>query len=114
MICFLTSGMVVSVCWEILYAILMTRTTDSTRRSLVRKNDSDAFKIMMDAYIDKPASQGYRKTVASRCRAILDQIVKPSQTVAYVVALDERPLIWDLLVDQIEKSVLRREDRLAE
>ena len=31
-----------------------------------------------------------------------------------VVALGERALIWDLLIDQIEKSVLRREDRHAE
>ena len=87
---------------------------DSTRKDLIRKNDSDAFKIMMDAYINKPASQGYREAVSTCCRFILDQIVKPSQAVAYVVALGERALIWDLLVDQIEKSVLRREDRHAE
>ena len=87
---------------------------DSTRKDLIRKNDSDAFKIMMDAYINKPASQGYREAVSTCCRFILDQIVKPSQAVAYVVALGERALIWELLVDQIEKSVLRREDRHAE
>lgn len=82
---------------------------DSTRRDLIRKNDSDAFKIMMDAYINKPASQGYRETVSGCCRSMLDQIVRPNQAVAYVVALEKRNLIWDLLIDQIEKNVLRTE-----
>ena len=81
----------------------------STRRNLIRENDSDAFKFMMDAYINKPASQGYRETVSGCCRSMLDQIVKPNQAVAYVVALGKRNLIWDLLIDQIEKTVLRRE-----
>lgn len=31
------------------------------------------------------------------------------ETIAYVVALEKRNLIWDLLIDQIEKNVLKME-----
>ena len=88
--------------------------TESTQKNLVREKDSDVFKIMMDAYSNKPASQGYREAVSGCCRMILNQIVNPGQALAYIVALGERDLIWDLLIDQIEKSVLRREVHHAE
>ena len=36
----------------------------------------------------------------------MDRIIKPAATVPYVVALGKRNLLWDLLIDQIEKHVL--------
>ena len=50
-----------------------------------------------------------------KCRELLNDIVKPSVAVRYVVALGKRDLLWDMLIDQIERNVLRREeDRRAE
>ena len=68
---------------------------------------------MMQAFIDKPFAN-YRDTVAVRCRKLLDGIVRPSLAVRYVVAVGKRDLLWELLIDQIEKNVLRREVDYAE
>ena len=85
------------------------------RKKLLRETDSAQFCTMMTAYVEKPFAQDYRKAVSMKCRELLNDIVKPSVAVRYVVALGKRDLLWDLLIDQIERNVLRREeDRCAE
>lgn len=85
------------------------------RKKLLRETDSAQFCTMMTAYVEKPFAQDYRKAVSVKCRELLNDIVKPSVAVRYVVALGKRDLLWDLLIDQIERNVLRREeDRRAE
>ena len=85
------------------------------RKKLLRETDSAQFCTMMTAYVEKPFAQDYRKAVSMKCRELLNDIVKPSVAVRYVVALGKRDLLWDLLIDQIERNVLRREeDRHAE
>ena len=79
------------------------------RKQLLRETDSDAFRQMMQAYIDKPFSLTYREAVAVECRKLLNKIVKPSLAVQYVVALGKRKLLWDLLVDCIEVNVVKKE-----
>ncbi len=79
------------------------------RKHLFRESDSAAFAAMMRAYADKPFSQTYRETVAKKCRELLESIVKPDIAVQYVVALGKRNLLWDLLIDQVEKNVLSKE-----
>ena len=83
------------------------------RKHLLRAIDSPAFTAMMQAFIDQPFTT-YRETVAVRCRKLLDGIVRPSLAVRYVVAVGKRDLLWELLIDQIEKNVLRREVDHAE
>ena len=84
------------------------------RKQMFRENDSMAFTAMMRAYADRPFSQTYRETVAEKCRELLDRIVRPDIAVRYVVALGKRALLWELLIDQVEKNVISREARHAE
>ena len=87
--------------------------TAQDRKHLLRATDSPSFIAMMQAFIDQLFAN-YRETVAVRCRKLLDRIVRPSLAVRYVVAVGKRDLLWDLLIDQIEKNVLRREVDYAE
>lgn len=80
--------------------------TAQDRKRLTRDGDSPAFAAMMDAYQKKAASQSYRDAVSAECRELLDGIVKPVAAVRYVVALDRRGLLWDLLPDTILPNVL--------
>ena len=88
--------------------------TAQERKQLFRESDSIAFTAMMCAYADRPFSWTYRETVAETCRKLLDAIVKPNIAVRYVVALGKRNLLWELLIDQVEKNILSREARHAE
>ena len=83
------------------------------RKHLLRATDSPALTAMMQAFISKPFAN-YRDTVAAKCRKLLDGIVRPALAVRYVVAVGRRNLLWELLIDQIEKNVLRREVDHAE
>ena len=76
------------------------------RKKLFRKTDSEAFTEMMKAYLHKPFSQSYREAVAKVCRSRLDKIVRPRLAVQYVVAIGKRNLLWDLLPDKVEHTVL--------
>ena len=87
--------------------------TAQDRKHLLRETDSPAFIAMMQTFIDQPFAN-YRDTVAARCRKLLDGIVRPALAVRYVVADGKRDLLWELLIDQIEKNVLRREVDYAE
>lgn len=80
--------------------------TAQDRKRLTRNGDSPAFATMMRAYQKKTASQSYRGAVSEKCRELLDGIVKPVAAVRYVVALDRRGLLWDLLPDAILPNVL--------
>ena len=83
--------------------------TAEDRKQFIRESDSDAFRQMMQAYMDKPFSMTYREVVATECRKLLDKIVKPALAVRYVVALGKRNLLWDLLIDRIEDNVAKKE-----
>ena len=78
------------------------------RKQLIRGKDSDAFRQMMQAYMNKPFSLNYKQATAAECRKLLDKIVRPNLAVQYMVALGKRNLLWDLLIDCIEKNVLKK------
>ncbi len=80
--------------------------TSQDRKRLTRDGDSPAFAAMMEAYQKKTASQSYRDAVSTKCRELLDEIVKPVIAVRYVVALGKRGLLWELLPDTILPNVL--------
>lgn len=79
------------------------------RKKYLRDRDSDSFQHMMNAYLEQPLRHDYRELVASKCRELLDQVVRPRLAVQYVVALGKRVLLWDLLIDHIEENVLKEE-----
>ena len=79
------------------------------RKKYVRDTDSVAFQHMMNAYLEQPLRHDYREVVASKCRELLDRVVRPRLAVQYVVALGKRVLLWDLLIDHIEENVLKEE-----
>lgn len=79
------------------------------RKKYVRDTDSVAFQHMMSAYLEQPLRHDYREVVASKCRELLDRVVRPRLAVQYVVALGKRVLLWDLLIDHIEENVLKEE-----
>ena len=76
------------------------------RKQLRRPTDSPAFRKMMEAYLAAPFSGNERAVVSRICRKLLNRIARPSLAVRYVVALGKRNLLWDLLPDHIEESVL--------
>ncbi len=78
--------------------------TAQDRKQLVRPGDSPAFTAMMENCQREP--RRYREVAASRCRALLEEIVKPVTAVRYVVALGSRSLLWELLLDALEPNVL--------
>ncbi len=78
-------------------------------KRLIRKTDSEAFAQMMQAYINKSAAVSYHEAVSVKCRELLDKIVKPSVAVQYIVALGKRHLLFDILLDSIEKTVLKKD-----
>lgn len=75
------------------------------RKRLIREGDSPAFVSLMEAY-QKPDSQSYREAVSVCCRRMLDEIIRPVDAVAYVVALGKRELLWELLPDAVLPNVL--------
>ena len=80
--------------------------TARDRKQLIRDSDSPTFVSLMEAYQSKPGTQTYREAVSVKCREMLDGIVKPVTAVRYVVALDKRGLLWDLLPDAVLPNVL--------
>ena len=76
------------------------------RKQLVREGDSPAFVSLMEVYRNKSNTQTYREAVSARCRALLDEIVKPVVAVRYVVALGKQDLLWELLPDAVPPNVL--------
>lgn len=81
------------------------------RKKLCHDTDSEAFREMMQAYLDKPFSHGYREAVSAVCRKLLDKIIRPKLAVQYIAALGKRNLLWDLLPDKVESTVLEVKKR---
>lgn len=85
---------------------IMQENEQQTKRQLRRSGDAPAMAELMDAYLGKRNTQRYREAVSSRCRQLLDRIVRPQAAVRYVEALGRRDLLWDLLLDALEPNVL--------
>ena len=61
---------------------------------------------MMQAYLNKSYAQSYRQAVAGACSTLMDKIIKPKKAVPYVVALEKRDLLWELLPEAVYTHVL--------
>lgn len=80
--------------------------TACERKALYRETDSAAFAAMMHSYTEKTFSGHDCEAVAEACRTQLDRIVEPVLAVQYVTALGKRKLLFDLLPDAMEKTLL--------
>ncbi|MGN0615651.1 hypothetical protein [Ruminococcus flavefaciens] len=61
----------------------------------------------MEAYLDKPVDMYYRDAVANECKKLIESVMKPDEAVRYIVAMGKRKVLFDLLLDRIEKHVRR-------
>ena len=77
------------------------------RKRLTRDGDSPEFIRLMEAYLQKPVNMYYRDAVAEECRKLIESVTKPDEAVKYIVALGKRKVLFDLLLDRIEKHVRR-------
>lgn len=80
---------------------------DVRQVSLHFENDSPAITAMLDAYQNKSPGVNYRDAVAGACRKQLECIIAPGLAVRYVVALNKRRFLWDVLLDKVESEVRR-------
>lgn len=85
---------------------ILQENEQQTKRQLHRPGDSPVFDDLMEAYLTKRNSQHYREAVSTRCRKLLNEMVRPQIAVRYVEALGKRNLLWDLLLDVLEPNVL--------
>ena len=81
--------------------------TLTDRKRLIRDGDSAEFRQLMEAYLDKPVNMYYRDAVANECRKLIESVMKPDEAVKYIVAMCKRKVLFDLLLDRIEKHVRR-------
>jgi hypothetical protein len=77
------------------------------RKRLIRDGDSPEFMRLMEAYLNRSVNAYYRDAVAAECRKLIEAITKPDEAVRYIVALGKRKVLFDLLLDRIEKHVRR-------
>ena len=61
----------------------------------------------MEAFLNKNVNVYYRDAVAAECRKLIEAIMKPDEAVKYIVAMGKRKVLFDLLLDRIEKHVRR-------
>ena len=69
---------------------ILQENEQQTKRQLHRPGDSPVFDDLMEAYLTKRNSQHYREAVSTRCRKLLNEIVRPQTAVRYVEALGKR------------------------
>lgn len=71
--------------------------------------DSPAMTSMLDAYLTKSACLDYKAAIAKECRRQLEKIMDVSNAVSYIVALEDKDFLWDVLYDKIYEHVRKKE-----
>lgn len=79
------------------------------QRQLHSDQDSAAMTAMLDAYLTRATSIDYKTAVATACRKLLEEIIKPSEAVKYAVAIKDKDFLWDILYDKIYDHVKKVE-----
>ena len=64
---------------------------------------------LLKAYTDKLSATNYREAVTKKCLELVKDICKPATAVKYVVALNKRSFLWDVLWDYVDKFALKKE-----
>ena len=78
------------------------------RARLRFENDTPEMVALIDAFVDKEFGVDYRDAVAVRCLDLVKKICNTSDAVKYVVALNKRSFLWDVLWEYVEKFALKR------
>lgn len=81
--------------------------TLTDRKRLIREGDFAEFKQLMEAYLQKSVNVYYREAVSAECRKIIESITKADEAVKYIVAIGKRKILFEVLLDKIEKYVRR-------
>ncbi|MBR1384239.1 MAG: hypothetical protein IJ555_10610 [Ruminococcus sp.] len=92
--------------WD-LVADIDDENKQSEDRQCFHSNDSEQVRILMTAYVEKPAEKYYRDAVKDKCRELLEQIVSPGDAVKYLEALGKRGEMFELVLDKIPEQVRR-------
>ncbi|MBE6550998.1 MAG: hypothetical protein E7665_02560 [Ruminococcaceae bacterium] len=77
------------------------------RGRLRYEGDLPEMTMLVNAYINKALSNTYREAVADECLKLVKRICNPATAVKYVVALNKRSFLWDVLWDSVEKFALK-------
>ncbi len=74
------------------------------------ETDSESMTALINAYINKPIEKAYREALADCCRKLIKRIVSPTEAVKYVVTLNKRDFLWDVLTPEVDKWILKVRD----
>lgn len=74
------------------------------------ETDSEIMTELINAYIDKPIEKTDREALADCCHKLIKNIISPTEAVKYVVALNKREFLWDVLTAEVYKWVLKVRD----
>ena len=83
------------------------------RKKLFKDGDSQELDCMLNGYLNKPPAESFRDAVIRTCLELIKNTMEPGEAVLYVVALDERRFMWDVLCDYVEDNVLKEEKSRA-
>lgn len=74
------------------------------------ETDSEIMTELINAYIDKPIEKTDSEALADCCHKLIKNIISPTEAVKYVVALNKREFLWDVLTAEVYKWVLKARD----
>ena len=92
--------------------LIMDTDNDNIQQNRARlhyESDSPEMTTLINAYINKISGETYREAVAKKCLELVKGICKPATAVKYVVALNKRSFLWDVLWESVEKFALKKE-----
>ena len=98
--------------YRLLGDLIMDTDNDNIQQNRARlhyEGDSPEMTTLLKAYTDKLSGTNYREAVAKKCLELVKGICKPATAVKYVVALNKRSFLWDVLWESVEKFALKKE-----
>ena len=98
--------------YRLLGDLIMDTDNDNIQQNRARlhyEGDTPEMTALLKAYTDKLSGTNYREAVAKKCLELVKGICKPATAVKYVVALNKRSFLWDVLWESVEKFALKKE-----
>ena len=97
--------------YRLLGDLIADTDNDNIRQNRARlhyEGDSSEMTALIDAYVNKISGSTYREAVAKKCLELVKGICKPAEAVKYVVALNKRSFLWDVLWEYVEKFAVKK------
>lgn len=79
---------------------------DAERRILIRDDDTELWKSMIESYHRRSIGDSYHDAVSEGCRQYLETKIKPSEAVKYAIALGKKNFVFDVLLDKVAEHVM--------